>query len=49
MTLKYLAVLNHPEVQRAYGFLHVSVDKCVYNEAATAGVKRPPYAQRVLR
>ena len=42
MTLKYLAVLNHPEVQRAYGFLHVPVDKYVYNEADNAGVKRPP-------
>lgn len=42
MTLKYLAVLNHPEVQQAYAFLHIPVDKYVYNEAATAGVKRPP-------
>lgn len=46
MTLKYLAVLDHPQVQRAYTFLHVPVDKYVYDEAGTAGVKRPsrPYA-----
>lgn len=34
MTLKYLAVLNHP---------HVPVDKYVYVEAAAAGIKRPPW------
>ena len=42
MTLKYLAVLDHPDVQRVYPFLHVPVDQYVYNEAASAGVKRPP-------
>ena len=43
MTLKYLAVLDHPHVQQAYGYLHVPVDKYVYDEAAAAGVKRPPW------
>lgn len=40
MTLKYLAVLDHPEVQRVYPYLHVPVDLYVYNEAAKEGVKR---------
>lgn len=41
MTLKYLAVLDHPKVKRVYGYLHVPVDKYVYDQAANAGVKRP--------
>lgn len=40
MTLKYLAVLDHPDVQRVYPYLHVPVDLYVYNEAAREGVKR---------
>lgn len=43
MTLKYLAVLDHPQVQRVYTYLHVPVDKYVYHEAAAAGIKRPPW------
>ena len=34
MTLKYLAVLNHPEVQRIYRYLHVPVDHYVIETAA---------------
>ena len=41
MTLKYLAVLDHPDVQRLYPYLHVPVDQYVYKEAASAGVTRP--------
>lgn len=46
MTLKYLAVLNHPAVARVYGYLHVPIDSIVYAEAEhpSAGitVPRPP-------
>ncbi|WP_165164711.1 hypothetical protein [Corynebacterium qintianiae] len=41
MTLKYLAVLDHPGVQRVYPFLHVPVDRYVYSAAAQEGVKIP--------
>lgn len=40
MALKYLAVLDHPDVQRVYPYLHVPVDLYVYNEAAREGVGR---------
>ena len=40
MTLKYLAVLDHPDVQRVYPYLHVPLDQYVYNEASREGIKR---------
>lgn len=40
MTLKYLAVLDHPDVQRVYPYLHVPLDLYVYNEASREGIKR---------
>lgn len=46
MTLKYLAVLDHPAVRRVYPYLHVPIDSIVYEEAehptAGLGVPRPP-------
>lgn len=46
MTLKYLAVLDHPAVARVYRFLHVPIDSIIYKEAAHLttgiGVPRPP-------
>lgn len=46
MTLKYLAVLQHPAVLEVYSYLHVPVDSIVYEEAEdpTLGiaVPRPP-------
>lgn len=46
MTLKYLAVLDHPAVSDVYRFLHVPIDSIVYKEAAHPttgiGVPRPP-------
>lgn len=41
MTMKYLAVLDHPEVQRVYEYLHVPIDFYVYKEASDIGVERP--------
>ena len=41
MTLKYLAVLDHPQVQRVYEYLHVPIDKFVYEAASNEGIKRP--------
>ena len=41
MTLKYLAVLDHPQVQRVYEYLHVPIDKFVYEAALKEGIKRP--------
>lgn len=40
MTLKYLAVLDHPDAQRVYPYLHVPLDLYVYNEASREGIKR---------
>lgn len=46
MALKYLAVLDHPAVDRIYPHLHVPIDSIVYEEAAHPttgiGVPRPP-------
>lgn len=46
MALKYLAVLNHPDVARVYPYLHVPIDSIVYAEAehptVGIGVPRPP-------
>lgn len=46
MTLKYLAVLDHPVIVSVYPYLHIPIDSIVYKEAAhpTAGVgvPRPP-------
>lgn len=46
MTLKYLAVLQHPTVLKVYPYLPIPVDSIVYEEAEdpTAGiaVPRPP-------
>lgn len=41
MTLKYLAVLDHPEVQRIYRYLHVPVDHYVIEAAAKEKVAHP--------
>lgn len=40
MPLKNLAVLDHPNVQSVYPYLHVPVDKCVYDEAVRKRIKR---------
>lgn len=42
MTMKYLAVLDHPSVQRVYPYLHVPIDTIIYNQADQIGVPRPP-------
>lgn len=42
MAMKYLAVLDHPSVQRLYPYLHVPIDTIVYNQANRIGVCRPP-------
>lgn len=42
MTLKYLAVLDHPAVQRVYPYLHVPIDSIIYNQADQIGAPRPP-------
>lgn len=40
MTSKYLAVLDHPDVQRVCSYLHAPVDLYVYSEASREEVKR---------
>ena len=41
MTLKYLAVLGHPDVSRVYAYLHVPVDLVIYGRAEAIGVNKP--------
>lgn len=48
MTLKYLAVLDHPLVQRVYTYLHIPVDINIFREAARFGVDRPQAAWSTL-
>lgn len=40
MTLKYLAVLGHEQVNQVHGALHVPIDSVVFDEAKKIGVTR---------
>lgn len=41
MALKYLAVLGHETVNSVYDFLHIPVDRIIYEQAKNLGVPTP--------